>query len=244
MPLELNDLECRVIGCLMEKSVLTPDQYPMTLNALTNACNQKSSRDPVMALTQGEVQHTLRALQQKHVVRSEENFKSQVEKFGQRLCNTPFSDYQLDPAQFAIMTVLLLRGPRTPGELRSNSGRLHTFADNGEVEAAIASLIDSEQGTLVAQLPRTPGRRDSEYMHLWGGEIEAARVPPQRDKNPVGAETTAPAASVSDTREQRTELSGVDLAQRVKALERELAEVKATLARLNASDDPTSGHVE
>ena len=103
MPVELTDVEARVIGCLMEKSVITPDQYPMTLNALTNACNQKSSRDPVMNLESGEVLGTLRSLQDKHLVRVEENFRTQVEKFTQRLCNTPFSDYQFDDAQFAIM---------------------------------------------------------------------------------------------------------------------------------------------
>ena len=91
---ELNELELRVIGCLMEKSVVTPDQYPLTLNALTNACNQKSSRDPVMNLTQGEVQHTVRGLEAKHLVRVEENFKSRTEKYVQRFCNTRYSDYQ------------------------------------------------------------------------------------------------------------------------------------------------------
>ena len=113
----------------MEKSVLTPDQYPLTLNALTNACNQKSSRDPEMSLDQGAVQHAIRELRELHLVQVEENFKSQVEKYNQRLCNTLLSDYQFEPDQFAVMCVLLLRGPRTPGELRANSGRLHTFDD-------------------------------------------------------------------------------------------------------------------
>ena len=211
MPLELNAVEARVIGCLMEKSVITPDQYPMTVNALTNACNQKSSREPVMALSQGEVQHALRALEAKHVARSEENFKSQTEKFIHRLCNTPFSDYQFDPAQFAVITVLLLRGPRTPGELKANSGRLHTFADNQEVEETLASLLDGEQGKLVVQLPRTPGRRDSEYMHLLSGEIDIPEPP------------TAPVVSASRS-------SG--LQDKVDALQAELDELKARVAQL------------
>ena len=214
MSVELNEIEARVVGCLMEKSVLTPDQYPMTLNALTNACNQKSSRAPVMSLSQGDVQHALRALEAKHVIRCEENFKSQVEKYSHRLCNTPFSDYQFDPAQFAVMTVLLLRGARTPGELRTNSGRLHSFADNAEVEDTLNTLIDSEQGTLVVQLPRTPGRRDSEYMHLLCGEIDTSALEAVRGDSATGVE------------------SGPTLKQRVAQLEVELAELKQQLADL------------
>ena len=130
MQIQLNDTEARVIGCLIEKSVVTPDQYPMTLNALTNACNQKSSRNPVMALTQGEVQHAIRELEAKHLVQTNENFKSRVEKYTQRFCNTRYSDLQFSDAELAVVCLLLLRGPQTPGELRSRSGRLHSFADN------------------------------------------------------------------------------------------------------------------
>ena len=130
MQIQLNDTEASVIGCLIEKSVVTPDQYPMTLNALTNACNQKSSRNPVMALTQGEVQHAIRELEAKHLVQTNENFKSRVEKYTQRFCNTRYSDLQFSDAELAVVCLLLLRGPQTPGELRSRSGRLHSFADN------------------------------------------------------------------------------------------------------------------
>ena len=171
---ELNANEVRVIGCLIEKSVLTPDQYPMTLNALTNACNQKSSRDPVTSLKQGEVQQTLRRLEDKHLVRSDENFKSRTEKYSQRLCNTRYSNIQLAPAELAIICLLLLRGPQTPGELRSRSGRLHLFADNAAVVAAAQGLIDREGGALLVQLPRTPGRKDAQYMHLFSGPVEIA----------------------------------------------------------------------
>ena len=97
MPTNLSANEARVIGCLIEKSIVTPDQYPLTLNALTNACNQKSSRNPVMSLQQGEVQHTIRGLEAKHLVRVEENFKSRAEKYTQRFCNTRYSDYQFEP---------------------------------------------------------------------------------------------------------------------------------------------------
>ena len=133
MLIQLSDKEARVIGCLIEKSIVTPDQYPMTLNALTNACNQKSSRDPVMSLTQGEVQHTIRELEGKHLVRTDENFRSRVEKYSQRFCNTRYSNLQFGDDELAIVCLLLLRGPQTPGELRSRSGRLHGFADNADV---------------------------------------------------------------------------------------------------------------
>ncbi|MBT8104004.1 MAG: YceH family protein, partial [Woeseiaceae bacterium] len=169
---ELNDIEARVIGCLIEKSIVTPDQYPLTLNALINACNQKSSRDPIMSLTQGEVQHALRVLEAKHLVQTAENFKSRVEKFTQRFCNTRYSDLQFSDAELAVVCLLLLRGPQTPGELRSRSGRLHRFEDNAEVVQAVAGLMEREGEPLVVKLPRMPGRKDSEYMHQFSGTVD------------------------------------------------------------------------
>ncbi len=169
---DLTAIELRIIGCLIEKSVVTPDQYPLTLNALTNACNQKSNRSPVMSLQQGEVQHTIRELESKTLVRVDENFKSRVEKYVQRFCNTRYSDYQFDPPQLAIVCLLLLRGPQTPGELKARSGRLHSFADNAAVVDALKMLIEWQGNPLVVQLPRTPGRQDSEYMHLFAGPID------------------------------------------------------------------------
>ncbi|MBT7207716.1 MAG: YceH family protein, partial [Gammaproteobacteria bacterium] len=170
--LNLTANETRIIGCLLEKSLVTPDQYPLTLNALTNACNQKSSRSPVMTLTQGVVQHTVRELEAKSLVSYEENFKRGVEKYKHRFCNTHFSDLQLDPAEYAIVCVLLLRGPQTPGELRTHCARLHDFSDNHVVTEALTGLIEREGGALIVQLPRTAGRKDSEYMHLFSGPID------------------------------------------------------------------------
>jgi len=209
---ELNDNETRVIGCLIEKSVVTPDQYPLTLNALTNACNQKSGRNPVMALSQGEVQHTIRGLEDKHLARTEENFKSRTEKYTQRFCNTRYSDFQFDPAQLAIVTLLLLRGPQTPGELRSRSGRLHTFADNAEVVVALTSLIEREGEALLVKLPRTPGRKDSEYAHLFAGPVDI-------EAHVAQAESARPSASTG-------RVSVAELAERVSRLEAEVAKLK------------------
>jgi len=203
--------EARVIACLMEKSIFTPDQYPLTLNALTNACNQKSGRDPVMSLNKGEVQHTVRCLRDNHLVHIEENFKNGVEKYKQRFCNTRFGDYQFDPQQFAIICLLLLRGPQTPGEIRARSGRLHAFEDNAEVVTALNSLLEDSE-PLIVKLPRTPGRKDSEYMHLFTG--------------PVDVEAHAEQAMAS-TAVERTSKS--DLEQRVAKLEAEMLEIRAQL---------------
>ena len=207
--------EARVIGCLMEKSVVTPDQYPLTLNSLTNACNQKSGRNPVTSLEQGMVLRTVRDLGAKHLVMAEENFKSGVEKFKQRFCNTAYSEYQFDAPQFAIVCLLLLRGPQTPGELRARSGRLHTFADNPAAVDALASLIERDGDPLAVKLPRAPGRKDSEYMHLFAGpiDVEAHAIQAQGAK----AAGTSERISVSE------------LAQRVSKLEAEVAELKEQL---------------
>lgn len=217
MPLDLTANEARVIGCLMEKSVITPEQYPLTLNALTNACNQKSARDPVMSLQPGVVQRTVRDLEAKHLVRVEENFKSRVEKYVQRFCNSRYSDYQFDPAQFAVVCLLLLRGPQTPGELRARSGRLHTFADNTAVVDALTALMEREDEPLVVKLPRAPGRKDSEYMHLFSGPV---------DIQPRQSETVASA---------RSEVRATNLAERVSALEAEVAELRE-LIELSSRD--------
>ncbi len=217
MPLNLSANEARVIGCLIEKSVVTPDQYPLTLNALTNACNQKSSRNPVMSLQPGEVQRTIRELESKTLVRVDENFKSRVEKYVQRFCNTRYSDYQFDPPQFAIVCLLLLRGPQTPGELKARSGRLHSFADNAAVVDALKMLIEWQGNPLVVQLPRTPGRQDSEYMHLFAGPIDIEAH--ARQAQVVAAAGPSGRSSVSE------------LEQRVSNLEAAVAELNEQLKK-------------
>ncbi len=213
--LNLTANETRVIGCLLEKSLVTPDQYPLTLNALTNACNQKSSRSPVMTLTQGVVQHTVRELEAKSLVSYEENFKRGVEKYKHRFCNTHFSDLQLDPAEYAIVCVLLLRGPQTPGELRTHCARLHDFSDNHAVTEALTGLIERDGGALLVQLPRTAGRKDSEYMHLFSG--------------PIDIEEYASHAKESAGSESSSRVTVSELTERVIALEEEVTKLKALL---------------
>ncbi|MCH7854545.1 MAG: DUF480 domain-containing protein [Proteobacteria bacterium] len=212
MSATLTVTEARVIACLIEKSVVTPDLYPMTLNGLTNACNQKSGRDPVMSLETGAVQRAVRDLEAKHLMRTEENFKSRVEKYAHRFCNTRYSDFQFEPPQLAIVCLLLLRGPQTPGELRAHSGRLHTFGDNAAVEEALASLLEHEGKPLVVKLPRTPGRKDAEYMHLFAGpvdiEVHVAQARATTSASPSGRRSVA------------------DLEERVSKLEAEVAELR------------------
>ncbi len=164
--------ELRIIGCLMEKAVTTPDQYPLTLNALTNACNQKSSRDPVMSLDQGMVERAARQLEEKTLISSSEG-KGNVVKLTQRLCNTHLSELQFSEAEYAIVCLLILRGPQTPGELRTRSGRLYAFDGNEDVKAVLDALMDREGEAVVARLPRKSGRKDHEYTHLFAGEIDS-----------------------------------------------------------------------
>ena len=214
MNIQLTPNEARVIGCLMEKSVITPDQYPLSLNALVNACNQKSSREPVMSLDPGVVERAVKDLIARGLVMTQE-FGSRVEKYQQRLCNTHFAEIKFSPAEFAVVCLLLLRGPQTPGELKAHSGRLHEFAESDEAEAALESLMTRSDGPFAARLPREPRRKDHAYAHLFGGAIESA------DKESRAADgTEAPAARSSALAE---------LEDRVAKLETELAALKQTL---------------
>jgi uncharacterized protein YceH (UPF0502 family) len=191
----LTSEEIRVLGALLEKAVTTPDQYPLTLNALTNACNQKSSRDPVMSLDQGAVERTARQLTEKHLVSVSEG-KNGVSKYTQRLCNTLLADLKLSSAQYAVLCVLMLRGAQTPGELRTRCTRLHQFDDNEAVKSVLQDLIDREAGAMVARLPRRAGRQDHEYAHLLAGEVESVDEEENVHERPAG--TTSRGSSSAD----------------------------------------------
>jgi hypothetical protein len=176
--------EIRIIGCLMEKAVVTPDQYPLSLNALRNACNQKSSRDPVMSLEPGVVERTARLLDEKALVSKTEG-KGSVVKYTQRLCNTLLSELKFSEAEYAVVCLLLLRGPQTPGELKARSGRLHTFVSNEEVKDVLQALMEREGGPVVARLPRKSGRMDHEYVHLFAGEVASVSESPDVADRPA-----------------------------------------------------------
>src|SRR5580692_432172 len=188
---QLTPHEARVIGSLIEKQITTPEQYPLSLNALVLACNQKSNRDPVLDLTVQDVQELIDALSRKHLVIEKSGFGSRVPKYQQRFCNTEFSALRFTSQERAILCELLLRGPQTPGELRSRASRMAPFSDVTEVETALNKLAQDPAGPRVVQLPREPGRRDSRYAHLFSGEVRAEPSDP-------GARTRTPEPSLED----------------------------------------------
>lgn len=205
--MQLSSLEQRVLGSLIEKQVTTPEQYPMSLNGLANACNQKSNREPVMELSQHEVLDTLNALQQKRLVTCDEALSGRVDKYSQRFCNSDFGHLKVNKQQRALICLLLLRGPQTPGELRTRSGRLAEFNSVADVEQALTEL---QQLEYVTKLEREPGKRESRYQHLFSDNVT---ISPKPD------ETTQPSAE--------SELAGLN--REIELLKQELATIKQHL---------------
>lgn len=169
MTMELTEYQARVIGCMLEKEVTTPDTYPLTLNSLTTAANQKSNRDPVYSLSEADVLDTIESLISQRLVSAVEGFGSRVTKYQHRFCNTEFGSLQLSEQEKGIVCVMLLRGPQTPGELRTRTNRLCSFSDVGEVERVLSGLV--EKGHAIC-LPREAGKRESRYAHTFCGDVE------------------------------------------------------------------------
>ena len=218
MRIQLTDLEARVIGVLVEKSITTPDQYPLSLNALRNGCNQKSNRDPVLDLGEAEVQSVLDDLRKKHLVMEKSGFGSRVPKFQHRFCNSEFGSLRFSDQELALICVLLLRGPQTAGELRSRSHRLCGFSDAGEVEATLDGLIEREDGPFVAMLAREPGKRESRFAHLFCGPVDrGAAAPTGAPDTRAAAQPGAPGPSRED---------------RLEALEKAVSLLQETVADL------------
>ncbi|KGK00232.1 UPF0502 protein yceH [Pseudoalteromonas sp. ND6B] len=167
MQLQLSMEQQRVIGCLLEKQSTTPEHYPLSLNALTNACNQKSNRAPVVNYTEEQVQTTVDELISLRLVTVNEGLSGRVNKYDHRFCNTEFSHLQFDQQQRAIICLLLLRGAQTPGELKTRSSRLADFARIDDVEKSLEQLIQSNH---VKKLPRESGKRDCRYIHLFADQ--------------------------------------------------------------------------
>lgn len=213
MNIELSPVEARVIGCLIEKEITTPDQYPLTLNSLTTACNQKSNRDPVMSLSDAEVQDAATALISRRLLSDESGFNSRVSKFRHRFCNTEFGDLKLNEQEKGIVGCMLLRGAQTPGEIRTRTNRLCSFTDVKEVEAVLEAMASRESGALVVKLPREAGKRESRYMHLFSGEV---------DIELLAQESTASSNSMATSGGQA----------RINALEAEVETLKQELSEL------------
>ena len=210
MKLQLSPLELRVIGVLVEKEITTPDQYPLSLNALTTGCNQKSNREPLMNLSEAVVQETVDGLVKKHLIRSHSGFGSRVSKYQHRFFTAEFGALKLSPQELAVMCELMLRGPQTPGELRSRAERMARFNDVEQVERTLNDLMERGQ-PLVTRLPRQPGKREARYAH---------RVVDEALPSAEG-EATAESGSADQ--------QGHD---RIDALERAVAELQTQVAAL------------
>lgn len=203
----LNEIEVRVLGCLIEKELTTPEYYPLSLNALTNACNQKSNRDPVMALEEADVVRALDKLRFSGLARKTAD-GGRVAKY----CHTLVENKRLEPAGLAVLAELLVRGPQTVGELRTRAERMASFPDLAAVEASLQELQDLDPA-LVTKLPRQPGRKEARYAHLLAGE-------PQ-----IVAEEYAPPVETARLRVMAED-------ERFARLEEEVATLRAEVARL------------
>jgi uncharacterized protein YceH (UPF0502 family) len=178
----LNEIECRVLGSLIEKEITTPEYYPLSLNALVNACNQKSNRDPVMNLDEAAVRQALHSLDGQSLVRSVSASDSRVTKYEHRL-QEAFNFYR---HEVAILCVLMLRGPQTPGELRTRTERMHSFDDLSAVQSSLQHLMKREP-PLVKVLPRQPGTKEARYAHLLAGDVEVLDARPAAEPQPAPA---------------------------------------------------------
>jgi uncharacterized protein len=207
----LSDVETRVLGSLIEKELTTPEYYPLSLNALVNACNQKSNRDPAMNLDENAVSEALRKLDKEGLAGPADAMDNRVAKFGHRLQEA----FNFDRREIAVLCELLLRGPQTPGELRSRVERMHRFDDLGQVQSTLQRLAQREP-PLVRMLPRQPGTKEARYAHLLSGDVQ-----PQAPEAAPKAEFTR--GSADGERVARLE-------NEVAALQKEVAELKLQLA--------------
>jgi len=229
MLIQLSQIQCRVIGVLLEKEKTTPDQYPLTINALTLGCNQKSNREPVMQLSESDVQNTLDELRDKNLTFEVSGSGSRVVKYKHRFCNTEFNSLKFTEQQVAVLCVMLLRGPQSPGELRTRTNRLAEFDNVEQVEAALLSLSEHDGEKIVVKLARDPGKRDSRYAHLFSGAPSSALANEASMSREYNADSVAQkandlASSTADkTRIENLEAQVTALTQEVKAIKEALA---------------------
>ena len=216
----LSEVEARVLGCLIEKEITTPEYYPLSLNALVNACNQKSNRHPVMNLDEDAVKAALRTLSDQMLARSA-GVESRVAKYEHRLADA----FNFTRPDTAIVCELLLRGPQTPGELRSRAERLHPFEDLSVVHSTLKHLMEREP-PVVALLPRQPGTKEARYAHLFSGELESQRTEATRQAQPSSVSAEPVAGVEVSNRMTQLEAEVSSLRMEVEELKRELAEFR------------------
>lgn len=217
MGVVLNEYELRVLGTLVEKQIATPDYYPLSLNALTNGCNQKNHRDPVVSYDESEVSCALDELKEKKLVYVFHGSEARVPKFGQIFPKA----FDLNEAEVALMCVLILRGPQTPGELRSRTSHLYNFENLSEVENSLQVLAQRQQ-PLIVKLARLPGARESRYAHLLGGAV---------DPDDLSA-LAAPAAPAAGARSEASPPQSAPDERRLANLEAELKGLRGELEEL------------
>ena len=215
---ELDHIEERVLGCLIEKSITTPDYYPLTLNALTAACNQKSNRDPVLDLDEKAVVRALDSLRNKELIRVVSGAEIRVPKYYHRFAESE----ELSHPQVAVLCELMLRGPQTVGELRGRASRMYEFPDLPSVEIVLAELANRERGAAVTQLPRQPGRKESRYAHLFApGSMDEEGADHGPGPGP-GPEPARLAVQAEDERLERLESAFQELRDEVADLRAQL----------------------
>jgi uncharacterized protein len=178
--MNLSEIETRVLGALVEKQITTPEYYPLTLNALTAACNQKNNRHPVTSYTENDVSVAVETLREKNLVYVFYGSTSRVPKFKHVVPEV----LHLTPPETALICVLMLRGPQTPGELRGNASRLHEFVGLDEVEQTLSGMITHEPDPLVVRLPRQPGQKEVRFAHILSGEIQVEALPEAEPASP------------------------------------------------------------
>jgi uncharacterized protein len=210
----LSDVECRVLGALIEKDITTPDYYPLSLNALVNACNQKNNRDPVMSLDENTVRDALITLQEKRLAGPAGGADSRVTKYEHRIQEV----FNFTRAETAAMDVLLLRGPQTPGELRGRTERMYRFEELSDVQATLQRLMQRET-PLVKMLPRQPGTKESRFAHLLSGDVEGYVAPPETASAGNAEDDSRLARLESEVADLRRELA--DLRQQMESFKRQ-----------------------
>lgn len=212
--IQLNEIEVRVLGALVEKETTTPDYYPLSLNALTNACNQKSNRDPVMTLDEDAVSQAIDSLNEKGLAYPISSSESRVKKYAHRLQEV----FNFDRREMAVLCVLLLRGPQTPGELRGRTERIYKFDDLEAVESSLHHLMERDP-PLVKKLPRLPGTKEARYVHLLAGDTGTWEAAPE-------TEEAAPARNSTQERIEKLEAAVETLQRQLDDLTKQLADFR------------------
>lgn len=227
--IKLTAHQCRVIGVMLEKETTTPEQYPLSLNGLTNGCNQKSNREPVLSLSETEVQNVVDELVAMKQLSTVSGSSSRVNKYCHRFCNSQFGDLQLTTEQRAIICVLLLRGAQTPGELRTRTNRLADFKDVQQVETVLTSLQDLNGKALVTKLDREQGKRESRYLHLFS-DVDLEQVTAQDTDRQIAGD------QITDAQTAITQTSSIEeqsqLLDRISVLEKRVEELTQQVSEL------------